>query len=536
MGRGASGGCRRASPHHLRRCHASVARGTGRDELAGRIVAQDDAVAPPDRVIALDFDRFPERRGASESASSPISDCRATRAAWPGWRAVRSSRTTPRHRNTRTRRPHGRRSSISRAAQTARKSATAWPGSNTSRETDPAAAAALDRTLNGGNGGQAVAGRRNTGRICYSCMRIRAPEADMPPRPNTPGHHVHAPHRRSRAGRVRQRGAARGRRVRARESSSESSTKGRPTPSSAGRRPRVPTAGRCRRAVGGRTGAHARAALHPRADLEGGSSRGEATTAPPRRSTSSRSRPRRPDQLPPDLRRELERARAMVERYARQYSRISWSTGCSAPAPPVRDSGSRSTSCSAGRRSISSSRKRSTSRSFRRSSSTSAARSRGWTRSRRRRRRSAPSSSSARRRRGVQALRRGRSAAAAPGAVGDAGQPGLERLLPLEERRAGAGEHRALPEDDGSARRGSARAGDEPLAFGPVLAAAARRADSAALRARQHPPHLPPAADRSARLRLSRRQRHADAGRRARRGYSTTRSSTRPGTAATGRA
>ena len=53
---------------------------------------------------------------------------------------------------------------------------------------------------------------------------------------------------------------------------------------------------------------------------------------------------------------------------------------------------------------------------------------------------------------------------------------------------------------------------------------------------RQHAPDLSPAADRPGIVRLSRRQRHPRAWSKARRGCSTTRSSTRPGTAATGRA
>ncbi len=79
-------------------------------------------------------------------------------------------------------------------------------------------------------------------------------------------------------------------------------------------------------------------------------------------------------------------------------------------------------------------------------------------------------------------------------ADGDAEQPRVERLLPLEERRAGRGERGALPEDAARAAERPARARAEPLAVDPLLAAPSRRAHPAAQRPRQHASHLPPAA------------------------------------------
>ena len=115
---------------------------------------------------------------------------------------------------------------------------------------------------------------------------------------------------------------------------------------------------------------------------------------------------------------------------------------------------------------------------------------------------------------GVQALRRGQSEPAPDGSPGHAEQPGVERVLSVQERRHRAGERGALPEDPERSRRRAPRACAGPLAFDPVLAAAPRRPDSAAHGRGEYAPHLPSAAYRPGPVQLSRRQRHASAARR----------------------
>ena len=225
------------------------------------------------------------------------------------------------------------------------------------------------------------------------------------------------------------------------------------------------------------------------------------------------------DGLAPELRRELDRARAMGERYARKFEQflLERLQGLRPPGSrPARASNNRSTSCSARRTSTSSSRRRSTFRNCRRSSSTTAASSPGSTRSRPRPARSAASSSELlegplR----IPALRRRRSAPAAQGTVaGCTGNPDWSafylwkngRIVPENIARCPktAAPLPPVPFSEVSNRSPSVlfsllRPGARiPAAFGP----------------RQYPPDLPPAADRSAGLRLSRRQRHAHAGRR----------------------
>ena len=71
----------------------------------------------------------------------------------------------------------------------------------------------------------------------------------------------------------------------------------------------------------------------------------------------------------------------------------------------------------------------------------------------------------------VHPLRHGTCEPATQRPAGDAEQPGLECLVPVEERRAGRRPRRALSADDACTAQRAAVASPEPLAVDPVLAA-----------------------------------------------------------------
>ncbi len=94
-------------------------------------------------------------------------------------------------------------------------------------------------------------------------------------------------------------------------------------------------------------------------------------------------------------------------------------------------------------------------------------------------------------------------------AGGHAQQSGVERLLPVEERRGRGGERRALSAHHAGAAGRAAGARAEPLAVDPVLAAAARRAHSAAQRPGEHAVDLSSAVARAGAVHVPGRQRDA---------------------------
>ena len=110
---------------------------------------------------------------------------------------------------------------------------------------------------------------------------------------------------------------------------------------------------------------------------------------------------------------------------------------------------------------------------------------------------------------------------------------GVERASPVAGRRADRGGLRARAEDGEAGREASARECPGPRADGLLLDSPGRQAHPAAHRRDQHARDHPPAADRSRPAAPSGSAAKRANGAKARRSRSTTRSSMKPGTAAT---